>query len=450
MTSFFGDLLLSISERGRMLIDRGQTIHGDAGAVQLAELLLTQKGEASGLAIADKFFEVYASLDEEQRAEFFSALSLQFGPDLDAVSRAIAAFEENPDPVRATALHGIAEPRRQELIRRLNRTCDGTRHLVKMRADLLDAMQDQPDLKTVDQDFDHLLTSWFNRGFLVLEPITWSTPANILEKIIAYEAVHEIQSWDDLRRRIEPADRRCYAFFHPALTDEPLIFVEVALTNGIADAIAPILADDHEVLTAQDADTAVFYSISNCQRGLKGVSFGNFLIKQVAQELVRELPQLKTFVTLSPVPTFMKWLDGVLETEVVDALSEQQRDDLAALKSTTWHCDEEQATRMKALILPLAGSYFLNAKHCSGKPFDPVERFHLGNGARLERVNWLGDTSPKGLAQAAGLMVNYIYDLDQIEKNHEAFAEDDVVAASKEVKALAKQKAAAAMLEAVG
>lgn len=447
MTSFFGDLLLSITERGRQLIDRGQTIHGDAGAVPLAELLLTQRGEASGLAIADAFFELYAGLDAPARAEFFSALATEFGPDLDAVSESIAAFTENPSPHLATVLHGVAEPRRQELIRRLNRTSDGTRRLVGMREDLLDAMRDKPELATVDQDFDHLLTSWFNRGFLVLEPITWATPANILEKIIAYEAVHEIQSWDDLRRRIEPADRRCYAFFHPALRDEPLIFVEVALTNGIADAIAPILDDDHDVLSAQDADTAVFYSISNCQRGLKGVSFGNFLIKQVARELVRELPHLKTFVTLSPVPTFMKWLESVRETDAMQSLTEQQHSDLAALETSDWTEDEELVDRLKALIMPLAGAYFLNAKHRSGKPFDPVERFHLGNGARLERVNWLGDTSPKGLKQAAGLMVNYIYDLSQIEKNHEAFAELDQVVASKEVKQLAKQKVAAAMLD---
>src|SRR6201996_999566 len=310
--AFFSDLLATISERGRTLLQRGKPDDGKAdadGLIELCEALLSGRGEASGTAMASEVLDRYRDLNAEERRTFFKALSQNFGPDRNRVNKAIEAWMAEPGDGNGGALHFASEPRRQELIRRLNRAPGGTADLVEMRADLLDLMNgdkqaSDKNLAALDRDVVHLLGSWFNRGFLVLRRIDWSTPANILEKIIRYEAVHEIGGWNDLRRRIDPIDRRCYAFFHPALVDEPLIFVEVALTEEIPNAIAPLLAEDREPVAVERARTAVFYSISNTQRGLGGISFGNFLIKQVVEELRRELPKLENFVTLSPVPGF--------------------------------------------------------------------------------------------------------------------------------------------------
>jgi malonyl-CoA decarboxylase len=267
----------------------------------------------------------------------------------------------------------------------------------------------------------------------VLRRIDWTTPAHILEKIIRYEAVHEISDWNDLRRRIEPPDRRCFAFFHPALVDEPLIFVEVALTATMPAAIAPILAEKRDPLAPKQATTAVFYSISNCQAGLGGVSFGNFLIKQVVEDLCRELPNLKTYVTLSPVPGFGAWLDRELDAGPASVLPVEDRQTLAGTSKAGWHLDEEGLETVRKALMPAAAHYFLRAKTSAGRPLDPVARFHLGNGARLERVNFPGDLSAKGLRQSRGMMVNYLYDLDTIEKHHEAFANQGAVIASSTV-----------------
>jgi malonyl-CoA decarboxylase len=301
-------------------------------------------------------------------------------------------------------------------------------------------MKGNKDLAALDRDVVHLLSSWFNRGFLVLRRIDWSTPANILEQIIRYEAVHEIRDWNDLRRRIDPVDRRCYAFFHPQLNDEPLIFVEVALTETIPTAIAPLLAAERQPVPIERARTAVFYSISNTQKGLAGVSFGNFLIKQVVEDLKRELPNLRTFVTLSPAPGFAGWLKRVAADPRSAGLDGLDTAFLrAALDDPGWHRDAAAVERLRPKLLPLAAAYFLRAKGPSGKPLDPVARFHLGNGARLERLNWPGDVSPKGLREAAGLMVNYLYDPRYIEANHEAFAADGTVAASNAVQRLSRE-----------
>ncbi len=295
-------------------------------------------------------------------------------------------------------------------------------------------MKGNKELASLDRDVTHLLSSWFNRGFLVLRRIDWSTPANILEKIIRYEAVHEIRDWNDLRRRIDPIDRRCYAFFHPALNDEPLIFVEVALTETIPGAIAPLLAEQREPVPIERARTAVFYSISNTQRGLGGISFGSFLIKQVVEELRRELPKLDTFVTLSPVPGFMQWLKQATDVP----LSDEDRQLLEALGKPDWFENAELAAQLRTVLEPLAAYYFLKARTPKGRLIDSVARFHLGNGARLERINWLGDLSPKGMRESAGIMVNYLYRLDDIEKNHEAYANNGEVIASSAVKKLLK------------
>ncbi|GJE40389.1 malonyl-CoA decarboxylase [Methylobacterium persicinum] len=447
--SFFGDLLQTISERGRDLVGLGRgDLAARAGAAELARLcedLISRRGEASGVALARAILDRYASLGSAERHEFLRTIALDFDADHRAVDAAISAYLADPSRARLGTLHEAAEPRSQELIRRLNLARGGTLSLVRMREDLFDLRRDlrraaKGDGKgdaalldaadSLDSDFEHLFASWFNRGFLVLRHIDWTTPAHILEKIIRYEAVHAIADWDDLRARIEPPDRRCFAFFHPALADEPLIFVEVALTEGIAPAIAPILSRERKPLAPRSATTAIFYSISNCQKGLAGVTFGNFLIKQVVEDLAREIPSLKTFVTLSPVPGFSSWLTRERRADSPQGLLPEDVEALRALDVPGWHEDKALSDTVRKALVPAAAAYFLRAKNERGRPLDPVARFHLGNGARLERINFLGDVSDKGLNQSHGLMVNYLYDLAAIEKNHETYANLGTVAAS--------------------
>ncbi len=442
-TSFFGELLQTISDRGRALVDRtrgrrGSAVERSESLVDMCEELVSVRGEASGTALARDILLRFDEMTTGPRIAFFEALAHRFGPDPERIARAVEAWKEKPSDATAAELHASAEPRRQELLRRLNLAPAGTKALVAMREKLMNAMDHREDLAAVDADFVHLFSSWFNRGFLVLRRIDWSTPANILEKIIHYEAVHEIHDWRDLRDRIDPPDRRCYAFFHPALVDEPLIFVEVALTREMSDAVPPILAARREPIAAERATTAIFYSISNCQRGLAGVSFGSFLIKQVAAEISRELPRLTTFATLSPVPGFARWLKQELTRDVPLAISAEDRTVLAGLDSADWTNDPAAVDQLHEPLMRAAATYFLTARTRTRAPVDPVARFHLGNGARLERINWLGDPSPKGLAQSFGIMVNYLYDLDDIEKNHEAYAGSRTIVASSAVKKLAR------------
>ncbi len=439
--SFFGELLQTISDRGRALLARNRNRRGEASArseslVELCEHLLSGRGEASGVARAREVLHRYAELTTGPRIAFFEALSQRFGPDAARLRTAINAWQEKPSDEMAAEVHAASEPRRQELFRRLNLAPGGTAALVHMREQLMDVLAHRGDLSAVDDDFVHLFSSWFNRGFLVLRRIDWATPALILDKIIRYEAVHEISDWDELRRRIEPPDRHCYAFFHPALVDEPLIFVEVALTREIPNAIEPILSPTREVMESDKMRTATFYSISNCQRGLAGVSFGNFLIKQVVEEISRAMRKLSIFVTLSPVPNFAAWLAKERAQENSTALTESDRAALAALDIADWWQNAETAEQVKDPLLRAAAWYFLRVRDRRGLPVDPVARFHLGNGARLERINWLADTSDKAMAQAHGLMVNYQYDLDDIEKNHETYVEGRTVVASSAVQRL--------------
>ncbi|MGY6251585.1 malonyl-CoA decarboxylase [Bosea thiooxidans] len=435
---FIQDLVATITSRGRELVgfDRSGKRVGEADLASLACDILGVRGEASGVALALALLDGYARAGPTERLSFLKLLAADFGPDPARLEAAVAAYLADSSAEAAAALNDASEPRRQELLRRLNRAPGGTEALVRMREDLLLALREHKELAVVDRDFVHLLGSWFNRGFLVLKRIDWTTAANILEKIIRYEAVHTIQNWDDLRNRLAPGDRRCFAFFHPQMGDEPLVFVEVALTREIPEAIAPLLDLERTALPAARATTAVFYSISNCQAGLKGISFGNFLIKQVVEELKRELPGLTSFVTLSPVPGFMGWLGRMLKADDADrpALDWQE---LAALQDPGWSARPASADKNKLREAGLAAAawYFLEAK-AGGKPLDPVARFHLGNGARLERINWRGDVSANGLRQAGGLMVNYLYELGAIETNHEAFVQNGVIAASQAVRKL--------------
>ena len=430
---YISGLWQNVADRGRAWVGwRRPTPPDVEQLIELCRKLLKGRGEASGAATADAVLGGFVTLGEAEKRDFLARLGEGFGPDLDALADAARDFLNAPDALRAAELQERAEPRRQELIRRLNHAPGGTFALVKMRETLLKLAKDDPALEAFDRDFRHLFASWFNRGFLVLRRIEWTTPANILEKIIRYEAVHEISTWEELRRRLDPPDRRLYAFFHPALTDEPLIFVEVALTAAIPDGIAPLLAPGRVEMSPQSATTAVFYSISNAQSGLAGVSFGNFLIKQVVEDLSRELPKLTTFVTLSPVPGFARWLGGERAAAESRFLSAEARRLLDAMDAG--ETPEGAGRAMSAL----AAAYFLVARTPAGRVIDPVARIHLGNGARLERLNLRGDLSASGLRQSLGLMVNYLYDLDHIEANHEAFANRAVVAASSGVRKLAQ------------
>jgi len=443
--SFLSDLFQTISERGRDLLIRARGRTKPAGEVrtenlvELCEQLLSRRGEASGVALAAEILEAYRELKTGERVAFFEALAHRYGPDREKLKQAAQKYVDAQDEDAETALHDASEPRRQEIVRRLNLAPDGTEGLVAMRAHLLEALARRGDLAAVDRDFVHLFSSWFNRGFLVLKRIDWSSPAIVLEKIIRYEAVHEIGDWNDLRARIDPPDRRCYAFFHPALTDEPLIFVEVALTKEIPGAIGPILARGRKALDPREATIAVFYSISNTQKGLAGVSFGSFLIKQVAEEISREFPILETFVTLSPVPGFAKWLARERKDGTSGVIHDADRAALALLDRPAWEQSEKSRNQLAGPLEALAAHYFLNGKTSYGRPLDPVARFHLGNGAALAHIHASADLSPRGIAQSHGVMVNYRYDLSEIEKNHEAYAENSEVVASKDVKKLLRQ-----------
>ncbi|MBU3031880.1 malonyl-CoA decarboxylase [Paracoccus sp. XHP0099] len=376
-------------------------------------------GDAARMAVAEQALAAYAELDAGQKAGFFAQIRDGFSPDPAHIRAAFAAYDADPSAGTLVPLFNAVEPPRQTLLRRLNTAPGATLKLVNMRADLLAAMRKDPSLAPLDADFAHLFASWFNRGFLRIERIDWSTPAAVLEKIMNYETVHPMKGWEDLRRRLDPADRRFYAFFHPATGNEPLIFVEVALTRDIPAEIAPILTAPRRA-AADDATTAVFYSINNTLEGLKGVSFGNFLIKQVVAELAAELPALKTFVTLSPAPGFAAWLASGEDPQAADLSAEL---DLGA-----WLNDRDEAARLKPQVEALAARYFTGARTKSGAPRDPVARFHLGNGAAAWRVNWPGDLSDGAIRRAHGLMINYLYEPAEIEAQHEAFVRDGTIA----------------------
>jgi malonyl-CoA decarboxylase len=428
-SSFFADFLTTLLERTPWM----DTSTAGKPTKDLCQSLFSGHGEISGIRIAGTILARYEQMGESERVDFFQYLTEELDVDAQAVESAAMAYGEQPDGERLEALYRVAEPRRQELLRRLNQAPGATGRLVRMRLDLLNLMKIHPQFARADLDFVHLFKSWFNRGFLVLRHIDWRTPANILEKIIEYEAVHAINNWDELRRRLLPADRRCFAFFHPAMPDEPLIFVEVALVNGIPGSIQSLLAETRTHLEPGKAETAVFYSISNCQEGLRGISFGNSLIKQVVEELSLELPHLKNFVTLSPMPGFARWMKG--ESEGGDERATRL---LAAANEAPADLD-----RLRVELRQLAAQYLVDQKREDGLPRDPVARFHLGNGALVHDVHALADNSPNGLRQSCGAMVNYLYDLRTVEQNHEDFLTGRTVASSREIKALARSASAA-------
>jgi len=405
---------------------------------EVVQSLLRIKGEASAIKLAHEVLQRYAELDSDGELEFFRLLATELGPNEARLNDAIAAYQTAPDPANYLELQNAVEPQRQDLIRILNWVPDGTASIVAMRADLLRHLRQDPDLRIVDYDFRHLLSSWFNRGFLSLKRISWNTPALVLEKLIQYESVHEITDWRDLRRRLA-SDRRCFAFFHPQLPDEPLIFVEVALTRGLVSKIDDVLFDpdpDHQA-EIKKPDTAIFYSINNCQVGLQGISFGNFLIKQVADELAQEISSLRHFATLSPIPGLRRWLDPLRLNRSAGWLDESDYALLDKLDLDRWWQDEQTAGALKPLMIKICARYLMKEKR-GEEPADPVARFHLSNGARIERINWRGDLSPQRLEQSFGMLVNYVYDRRSVIKNHEEYVAKGRIAASSAVAAEGK------------
>jgi len=434
-----------IADRGRELL---HLLSEEAAVPRLGSLcrsLLSGVGEATGTALSREVLRLYESLDHERRQAFFEMLANEFGPDPAAIRAATDAYLHSSDARSLARLMAAVEPPRQELFRRINMAPHGTAALVAMRAELLGLLAQHPALKAVDADMKHLFASWFNRGFLRLERIAWNSPAELLEKLIRYDMVQTIKSWDDLRRRLA-TDRRCFAFFHPALPDEPLIFLEVALVNGMADKVTPLLDDHAPVLRGNEANTAMFISINSTQPGLRGLSFGNLLIKQVAEDLHQELPQLKTFATLSPLPGFAATLRAAMNNTHrefnrarLEALLQEHAEPLRQASGGELPVEAFMTllTRAEAPRAVLTGPLvslalaYLSLLPREPNVFDPVARFHLSNGARLERINVFADDSVVRREESFGVMVNYLYDPDEVIANHEGFVGKGDVAMSR-------------------
>jgi malonyl-CoA decarboxylase len=412
--SFFQNLLSSIMERSLLKSSYFRSkdfgiLHEDIN--KALESVMSKSGEISSLVFAEHLSSLIEALNDEEFIEFFKTLHAKYDLDAEALLRASNEYSKNKTQKNLELIFQASEPQWVELFKRLNTVSEGTLRLVRLRERIRSLKQASPNLEFFDRSLLKLFKHWFNPSFLVLESIDWSTPANILEKIIAYEAVHEINSWDDLRARLAPDDRRCFAFFHPLMPNEPLIFVEVALSNEIPNTINDIITIDRSVTLNQDINTAVFYSISNCQEGLSGISFGNFLIKQVAHKLKQENDGLDKFVTLSPAPGFVRWL----KENSIDPNSDED------------------------MLLKQALIYLTSSDREDELPNDPVAKFHLGNGAILERINLNADLSSKGLNQSKGVMVNYLYNLDTLEENHELFFKTKEVKQSDAIKNLRKK-----------
>ncbi len=421
---------------------------------QIDDCLKHKGGEVSARNRAVELGNTYLRLSTEGRLKFLTLLAEDYGVDNEALNAALRSLDTAGDALERhdaeRQLKAALEPRRVMLLRQFNAVPEGVKFLVDMRAELLPMLGNDPALRALNDDLRDLLASWFDIGFLDLAQITWDAPASLLEKLIAYEAVHEIQSWADLKNRLD-SDRRCFSFVHPNMPDEPLIFVEVALVNGIADNVHDLLDEMAPATDPETADTAIFYSISNCQRGLAGVGFGDFLIKRVVDRLSQRMPNVKTFATLSPIPGFRKWLDQQLESDA-EILTDAQARLIKAIARTgstneafrklisdpKWPNDHDIEAAVKDPLMALCARYLAKEKDSRDRPLDPVARFHLNNGARIERLNWLGDRSASGLRQSAGMMVNYLYNLDHIERNHEAYRGEGRIAAASSVTRLAK------------
>ena len=398
--SLFQNILSSLVKGTRRLNRLGSKsfgkLHNDIN--KAVDSVMSTSGEVSSLVYAEHLLNLIEAQDDNNLNKFLKNLLSNYDIDTKKLAQDVKNYSSEKNEENLIKINHSSEPKWVELFRRLNATSNGTYRLVKLRERI--QLLNNPELKIFDSGLLNLFKYWFNPSFLVLEKIDWETPANILEKIIEYEAVHEINSWDDLRARLAPTDRQCFAFFHPLIPDDPLIFVEVALCVGIPKSIQKIIKIDRDEIDIEEANTAIFYSISNCHNGLLGISFGNFLIKKVAKNLKRELPDLNQFLTLSPIPGLMKWMEEYAP--------------ITFERCTDKNCSDEEL--MKKTI-----KYLTESDRDDGLPNDPVGRFHIGNGASLERINLNADLSEKGLSQSYGIMANYLYDLDVVEENHELF-----------------------------
>tara|TARA_B100000508_G_scaffold22726_2_gene15846 strand:+ start:1581 stop:2843 length:1263 start_codon:yes stop_codon:yes gene_type:complete len=416
--SFFQNIITSVM-KGTRRLNRFRSkgfgkLHNNIN--KAVDSVMSTSGEVSSLVFAEHLLNLIEDLDDNGLKKFLKDLLKNYDIDTKVLLKDVKNYSSNKNTENFEKIRISSEPGWIELFRRLNSSSNGTYRLVKLR-ERIRSLNDE-ELKTFDLRLLKLFKYWFNPSFLVLEKIDWETPANILEKIIEYEAVHEINSWDDLRARLAPIDRQCFAFFHPLIPNDPLIFVEVALTTGIPKSIQKIINLDRQEIEIEDANTAIFYSISNCHNGLLGISFGNFLIKQVASNLKRELPDLNQFTTFSPLPGFMKWME--------------EYSPISFERCTDKNCSEDELTKN-------AIKYLTHSERDDGMPNDPVSRFHIGNGASLERINLNADTSEKGMTQSYGVMANYLYDLDVVEENHEIFFKNKVVPVSSEIESLKKK-----------
>jgi malonyl-CoA decarboxylase len=399
-------------------------------AIEGCDVLLSERGEVSGARLANEALAAYQSLTGSSLDVFFDLLVSRFSPDPEVVRQSGEAYRKEPSYANLLELQRAVESPRQELFRRLNLASGGTEALIEMRRRLLLGLDANPPWTASEADLAYLLRSWFNGGFLEFRRIDWRTPPAVLENLIEYEAVHQIRDWRELKRRLQ-ADRRCFGFFHPALPDEPLIFTELALTSGLSAKVQPLLDPDSAALDPRSCDCAVFYSISSCHEGLRGVPFGNSLIRRVVDDLNHEFPRLKTVATLSPVPGFRAWL-----TRAARDGERRHAEIVAMMDQSNWLEDAAQSAELERELVPLCAVYLLLAKR-GAEPADPVARFHLGNGARLERLNWLGDTSAAGIHRSAGLTANYLYRLSDIERNHQAYVTARRVIASRRIEKLA-------------
>jgi malonyl-CoA decarboxylase len=429
-TSFLKRLIVSANPSGRARLSRQAR-----KAIVLCQALMSDRGEVSGAVHARAALAACDDLSEAGMALFFDLLVAEFSPDPQQVLRVADCYRDQPTRENLLELQRVVAPPRQELFHRLNIAPGGTTTLVAIRRGVLRGLKSHPEWRVIDADLVQLFRSWFNPGFLKLERIDWHTPAIILEQLIHYEAVHEIASWTDLRRRLE-ADRRCFAFFHPALPGQPIIFIEVALTKGISTAVQPLLDLDSPVADPEAADTAMFYSITSCQEGLRGIPFGNLLIKQVARELGQEFPRIRQFATLSPVPGFGAWLTSVKDLLASTAAGRAVSESLKWLEDDQWF-KRKYSARLQPDLMSLCAYYLLWVKQ-GAEPADSVARFHLGNGAQLERINWLADISQQGLKRCAGIMVNYLYRLGDVDANHESYVREHRVVASRQLTKLAR------------
>ena len=398
--------------------------------IERCHVLLSESGEVSGERLANEALAAYQALSGGSLTTFFSLLASRFSPDPDLVDRSADAYRQHPSRETLTELQRAVEPPRQELFRRLNLASTGTATLIEMRRRILRGVDEHPPWDVMASDLADLLRTWFNGGFLELRRIDWRTPPAVLENVIKYEAVHQIRGWQELRRRLQE-DRRCFGFFHPSLPEEPLVFIELALTSRLSARVQPLLDPDSPVVDPASCSYAMFYSISSCHEGLRGVTLGNALIRRAVDSLRQEFPRLKTFATLSPVPGFRAWLSGAARDG-----DRRGADIVARLDESNWLHEGPESSELQRQLVPLCASYLLFAKR-GQEPADPVARFHLGNGARLERLNWMGDTSAAGISRSAGLTANYLYKLSDVERNHHAYVTAQKVVASRRVEKLA-------------